>query len=101
MILTMLDFEYVLKSTVVAMVFYVVAILVASMGNPFGKEAISLWVAMYAPQVVLILLFIGRLHTLFRRLVKGEVKGALRDRFRQKILSRNQTTGLLESEANE
>jgi hypothetical protein len=102
MILTMLDFEYVLKSTVVAMVFYVVAILVASMSNPFGKEAISLWVAMYAPQVVLILLFIGRLHTLFRRLVKGEVKGALRDRFRQKILSRNQTTGqVLESEANE
>ena len=102
MILTMLDFEYVLKSTVVAMVFYVVALLLASLGNPFGKEAISLWVAMYVPQVVLSLLFIGRLHTLFRRLVKGEVKGALRDRFRRKILSRNQTAGQVpESEANE
>lgn len=98
----MLDFEYVLKSTAVATVFYIVAIVVATMGSPFGKEAISLWVAMYVPQVVLVLLFLGRLHTLFRRLVKGEVKGALRDRFRQKILlSRNHTTSqVVDSEAN-
>jgi hypothetical protein len=80
------DFGYILKCTGVATLAYVDAILVASVGNPFGKEAISFWIAMYVPQVVLIVCFVGRLHTLFRRLVKGEVKGALRNRFRRKFL---------------
>lgn len=85
MMLTMLDFGYIIKSTVVAMIFYIVAITVACQVKPFEKEAISFWIAMYVPQVVLVLLFLGRLHTLFRRMVRGEVKGALRSRFQRKI----------------
>ena len=87
MIITLLDFNYMMKSTVVAMVLYIAAMVVACVVEPFAKQAISFWIAIYIPQLVLLLLFIGRLHTLFRRMVKGEVKGALRSRFKLKTTS--------------
>lgn len=85
MILTMLDFGYILKCTVLAMLVYAVALIVVSVAKPFGNQALSLWVVMYVPQVVLVVCFLARLHTLFRRMVKGEVKGSLRQRFRHKF----------------
>jgi hypothetical protein len=85
MIITLLDFRYMLQSTVVAMIFYSVAIVVACLVQPFAKQADSFWIAMYIPQLVLVLLFLGRLHTLSRRMVKGDVKGELRNRFKQKL----------------
>lgn len=85
MIISLLDFNYMLKSTAMTTVLYIAAIVVACVVKPFAKQPISFWIAMYIPQLVLILLFIGRLHTLFRRMVKGDVKGALRSRFKQKM----------------
>mmetsp|Transcript_14003 Transcript_14003/g.30492 ORF Transcript_14003/g.30492 Transcript_14003/m.30492 type:complete len:192 (+) Transcript_14003:90-665(+) len=84
-IVTMLDFRFILKSTGVAMIFYIVAIIVVSVAKPFAKEAISYWSAMFVPQVVLIFLFIGRMHTQFRRIVRGDLKGVMRGRFQQKM----------------
>ena len=69
-IITLLDFRYILRSTMVAMIFYIVAIILASMIGM--KQAISFWIAMYIPQLVLCLLFLGRLHTLQRRFMKRE-----------------------------
>lgn len=86
LMLTCLEFAFVLKSTGVALIFYTIVIIVVSLVEPFAKEAISYWIAMTVPQVVLIILFLGRLHTLFRRMVRGEVNGAMRARFRQKVL---------------
>ena len=65
------------------MLFYVAAIIVALFAQPFAKQAIAYWIATFVPQVVLILLFLGRLHVQFRRLVKGDASGAMRSRFRQ------------------
>ena len=84
-IITLLDFKYMMKSTVVAMVLYIAAMVVACVVQPFAKQAISFWIVMYIPQFILVLLFIGRLQTLYRRMVKGEVKGALRSRFEKKM----------------
>lgn len=92
MIITLLDFRYMLQSTVVAMIFYIVAIVVACLVQPFAKQAVSFWIAMYIPQLVLVLLFLGRLHTLSRRMVKGDVKGALRNRFKQKLANDHRAT---------
>eukprot|EP00984_Skeletonema_dohrnii_P000584 scaffold189_cov124-Skeletonema_dohrnii-CCMP3373.AAC.5 len=72
MIITLLDFRYMLQSTVVAMTFYIVAIVVACIVQPFAKQAVSFWIAIYIPQLVLNLLFLGRLHVLSRRMVKGD-----------------------------
>ena len=99
-ILTMLDFGYIIKSTMVAMIFYIVAITVACRVKPFEKEAISLWIAMYVPQVVLILLFLGRFNTLFRRMVRGELKGAMRSRFRAKTSRGRPTVQTIEQQAS-
>jgi len=85
MIITLLDFEFMLQSSVVALILYIIAIVVACMVQPFAKQAVSFWIAIYIPQLVLVLLFLGRLHTLHRRMVKGEIKGALRNRFRKKL----------------
>ena len=69
-IITLLDFRFVLKSIVVAMIFYIAAIILASMMGM--KQAISFWIAMHIPQLVLCLLFLGRLLTLQRRCMKRD-----------------------------
>ena len=40
--------------------------------QPFAKQAVSFWIVIYIPQLVLALLFLGRLHVLSRRMVKGD-----------------------------
>lgn len=69
--LTMLEFRYIVRSTGVALIFYIVAIILVSLVQPFAKQAISYWIAIFIPQTVLIVLFLGRLCILFRRMAKG------------------------------
>ncbi|KAL7528201.1 hypothetical protein ACHAWF_002479 [Thalassiosira exigua] len=79
-IITMLDFDYIVKSTGVAMLFYIAAIAIACVVKPFAKQAISFWIAMYVPHTILVLLFLGRLHCHYKRMAKGEVSGAIKNR---------------------
>ena len=86
LIVTMLDFGYIVKSTGVALVLYVIALVVASLVQPFARSAIAYFIVMFIPQATLLILFIGRMHTLFRRLVKDEVKGTLRAKFKRRLM---------------
>jgi hypothetical protein len=68
-----------LWSTAGAVLVYIPAIIVAVLVPPFGSQASAFFVAMYIPQVVLIVLFSVRLEVLIRSMLKG-VKGSWRRR---------------------
>jgi len=71
MMLSTVDLDYMLWSTVAAVVVYIPVISVASLAQPFGGHAISFFVAMYIPQFVLIVLFAIRFEMLLRRMEGG------------------------------
>ena len=75
MLLTLMDLDYMMKSTGVALCTYIAAIVVATQVKPFAEEAIAYMVAMFVPHVTLIILFLIRLEVLIRRMARGE-KGA-------------------------
>mmetsp|Transcript_11282 Transcript_11282/g.23749 ORF Transcript_11282/g.23749 Transcript_11282/m.23749 type:complete len:702 (+) Transcript_11282:462-2567(+) len=72
MLLTLMDLDYMMKSTGVAVCTYIAAIVVATQVNPFAEEAIAYIVAMYIPHITLIILFLVRLEVLIRRMARGE-----------------------------
>jgi hypothetical protein len=92
-LLTLVDLDYMVRCTVVAVVAYVPAIVVVSAvyGNSFGGRAISYFVAMYLPQAILCVLFLARIHVVVARMLKkdaaasadAEEGGRDRDRVRE------------------
>lgn len=72
MLLTLMDLDYMMKSTAVAVCTYIAAIIVATQVKPFAEEAIAYVVAMYVPHITLIILFLVRLEVLIRRMARGE-----------------------------
>ena len=72
MLLSLVDLDFMLKSTAVAVIFYIPAIVVATKVEPFAGEAAPLFIAMYVPQVILIVLFAVRLHILIQRMLQGK-----------------------------
>ena len=78
-LLACVDLDFMLWSTAGAVVVYIPVIIVAVLVPPFGSQAIAFFVAMYIPQVVLIVLFSVRLETLIRRMLKG-AQGPFRGR---------------------
>jgi hypothetical protein len=70
-LLTMVDLDYMVWCTVLAIIVYIPAIVVASVAEPFGGKAISYFVAMYIPQVVLCVMFLGRIHVVLKRMLAG------------------------------
>lgn len=72
-LLALIDLKFMLWSTVAALIAYVPAIIIASLVQPFAGHAIAYFVAMYIPQLVLIILFGGRLFVLLGRLSKQDV----------------------------
>lgn len=86
LVVTMLDFGYIVKSTGVALVLYVIALVIASLVQPFAKSAIAYFIVMFVPQAILLVLFIGRMYTLYRRMVKGEAKGTMRAKFKRRLM---------------
>lgn len=71
-LLTLVDLSFMLKSTLVAVLVYIPCIIVATTVEPFANHASAYFVAMYIPQVVLIVLFTFRLEVLVRRILRGE-----------------------------
>mmetsp|Transcript_18901 Transcript_18901/g.41182 ORF Transcript_18901/g.41182 Transcript_18901/m.41182 type:complete len:686 (+) Transcript_18901:333-2390(+) len=72
MLLTLMDLDYMMKSTGVAVCTYIAAIIVATQVKPFAEEAIAYVVAMYVPHITLIILFLIRIEVLIRRMARGE-----------------------------
>ena len=71
-LLACVDLDFMLWSTAGAVLVYIPVIIVAVLVPPFGSQAIAFFVAMYIPQVVLIVLFVVRLEMLIRRMLKGK-----------------------------
>lgn len=72
MLLSLVDLDFMLKGTAVAVVFYIPAIIVATTVEPFAGQASALFVAMYVPQLILIVMFALRLHVLIQRMLQGK-----------------------------
>lgn len=70
--LACLDLNFMMWSTLGALIVYIPVIIVATLVPPFGSEAIAFFIAMYIPQVVLIFLFAVRLEKNIRVMLKGE-----------------------------
>jgi hypothetical protein len=70
-LLTLVDLDYMMKCTFVAIGVYIPVIAVASTVEPFGGKAISYFVSMYIPQVVLCVCFLVRIHILISRMLAG------------------------------
>lgn len=71
-LLTLMDLDYMVKCTIVSMILYIAAIIVATQVNSFGEEAVAYFIAMYIPQLTLIILFLVRLEILIRRMTSGQ-----------------------------
>merc|ERR1712226_1763002 len=71
-LLTLMDLNYMVKCTIVSGILYIAAIIVATQVNPFGEEAVAYFIAMYVPQLTLIILFLVRLEVLIRRRTSGQ-----------------------------
>ena len=71
-LLTCMDLNYMLWSTLVAILAFVPAIVVAVKVPPFHGHAIAFFVAMYVPQFVCCILFAVRLEVNIRRMLKGD-----------------------------
>lgn len=71
-LLALVDLDFMMRSTILAIVIYIPAIAVASLVSPFGGEAVSFFVAMYVPQFILVVLFFFRFEILLRRITRGQ-----------------------------
>jgi hypothetical protein len=72
-LLTLVDLDYMVKCTLLAIVAYIPAIVVVSAvySNTFGGRAISYFVAMYLPQVLLCAFFLVRIHLVLSRMLQS------------------------------
>lgn len=70
--LTLIDLDYMVKCTILAVVIYIPVIIVATTVQPFAGQAVAFFVAMYIPQFVLSILFVVRFEILIRRIVRGQ-----------------------------
>jgi len=71
-LLALVDLDFMLWSTIAAIVVYIPVICVAALVKPFGGQAISFFIAMYIPQFVLVCLFFVRFEIMVRRIVKEQ-----------------------------
>ena len=71
-LLALVDLEYMLWSTFVAVIVYIPCVVVAALVPPFGGHAIAFFVTMFIPETVLSTLFIFRVIRLINRVSKGE-----------------------------
>lgn len=68
-LLTCNDFDYCLKSTLVAAIVYIPFIILVTIGNqPYVNTAMALFFVMYLPQLVLCILFLGRIYVILKRM---------------------------------
>jgi hypothetical protein len=70
-LLTCMDLNYMMLSTLVAIIAYVPAIAMAVKVYPFGGHAIAFFVAMYFPQAILCILFAVRIEINIRKMMNG------------------------------
>merc|ERR1712226_202409 len=75
-LLTLMDLDYMVKCTLVSGILYIAAIIVATKANPFGEEAVAYFIAMYVPQLTLVVLFLVRLEVLMRRMTRGQMSAS-------------------------
>jgi len=72
-LLTCLDFDYMLYATIAAGISYIPAICVVKFaGVSFQKQAVGFFSAMYVPQFVLVCAFSIRLYFIIKKLSNGE-----------------------------
>ena len=72
-LLSLLDFNFLVKATICAVVFaYVPAMYIATFYNaPFQGQAIAYYIAMNIPQLFLVVVFLVRLYNNFQRILNG------------------------------
>jgi len=72
-LLSLLDFNFLVQATICAVVFaYVPAMYIATFYNaPFKGQAIAYYIAMNIPQLFLVLVFLVRIYNNFRRILNG------------------------------
>lgn len=70
--LALIDLDYMVKCTILAVVIYIPVIIVATTVEPFAGQAVAFFTAMYIPQFVLIILFLVRFEVLIRRISRGQ-----------------------------
>jgi len=72
-LLSLLDFNFLVKATICAVVFaYVPAMYIATFYNaPFQGQAIAYYIAMNIPQLFLVVVFLVRLYNYFQRILNG------------------------------
>ena len=72
-LLALLDFDFLVKSTIAAVLVYIPGMYVAtSLDTIYRGQAITYYVAMNIPQLFLIFVFLFRLHRNFKRVLNGE-----------------------------
>ena len=72
-LLTLNDFDFALKATLISAVVYIPAIIVATMGGQeFVDQSITLFIVMYLPQFVISVLFFGRIVQILNKMKNGE-----------------------------
>jgi len=72
-LLSLLDFDFLVKSTIAAVLVYIPGMYAAtSLDTIYRGQAITYYVAMNIPQLFLIFVFLFRLHRNFKRVLNGE-----------------------------
>ena len=72
-LLTLNDFDFALRATLIAAILYIPAIIVATVGNQeFVNQSITLFIVMYLPQFVIAVLFWGRIVQILNKMKRGE-----------------------------
>ena len=72
-LLTLNDFDFALKATIVALIVYIPGIIVATVGGQeFVGQSVTLFIVMYLPQFVISVIFLGRIIQILRKMGRGE-----------------------------
>lgn len=72
-LLTLNDFDFALRATLIAAILYIPAIIVATVGNQeFVNQSITLFIVMYLPQFIIAVLFLGRIVQILNKMKRGE-----------------------------
>ena len=71
--MTLNDFDFALKATLIAAVVYIPGIIVATVGGQeFVDQSITLFIVMYLPQFVISVIFLGRIIQLLKNIGRGD-----------------------------
>ena len=71
--MTLNDFDFALRATLIAAILYIPAIIVATVGNQeFVDQSVTLFIVMYLPQFIISVLFLGRIFQIIKKMKRGE-----------------------------